>query len=258
MDIIIHKIGKIPSKLRSLGLVGFIRVIAFKLFPKFLLKEPADSEAVIRDDNKGTFFSGMFASKKSDYSAYLLGQAQRSYSRSDVHSWRRLLIPGRTEIFNITQKCLKDNNLTNMPNTILSIGPRDARELNQVQRKFPKSKVSGVDLFSNDKRITLGDMHDLPFVDNSFNIVFAVHVMEHAYNPKQAFSEISRILCKGGIFSMEVPINFATTEFDRQDYSSADVVKEYLGSNFSTIYEEIEDRSSLQKPNTLRLIFIKD
>ena len=63
--------------------------------------------------------------------------------------------------------------------------------------KMGAKKVILTDFYSK-KAHLLSDVHNLPFKDESFDIVFTSQAIEHFYNPFIAFKEISRILKKDG------------------------------------------------------------
>ena len=52
---------------------------------------------------------------------------------------------------------------------------------------------------------TAGSLTDLPFRDESFDIVTAKHTLEHVRTPKRAFSELARVLRPGGVALIVVP-----------------------------------------------------
>ena len=54
----------------------------------------------------------------------------------------------------------------------------------------------------------IGDIHEAPFDDNSFDCIFAIEVMEHLENPFLFKKEIKRILKKGGSMVLTVPFIF--------------------------------------------------
>ena len=47
-------------------------------------------------------------------------------------------------------------------------------------------------------RFLHGDMHDLPFADASFDVVFLMHALTYTTQPAQAISEAWRVLRPGG------------------------------------------------------------
>lgn len=58
------------------------------------------------------------------------------------------------------------------------------------------------------------DLIHLPFEDNSYDLIFASHVLEHIADDAAALSEIARILRPGGLAVLPVPIvQESTTEY---------------------------------------------
>jgi SAM-dependent methyltransferase len=55
------------------------------------------------------------------------------------------------------------------------------------------------------------DLTALPFRDESFDLVIACHVLEHIKNDREAVNEIARVLCRGGIASVPIPIEAERT-----------------------------------------------
>jgi SAM-dependent methyltransferase len=53
--------------------------------------------------------------------------------------------------------------------------------------------------------IRVGQIHDLNFPDQSFDVVVMWHVLEHVSDPRPTLAEVSRILRPGGIFLVGVP-----------------------------------------------------
>jgi|APSaa5957512535_1039671.scaffolds.fasta_scaffold22148_3 SAM-dependent methyltransferase len=58
---------------------------------------------------------------------------------------------------------------------------------------------------NKDLKIEFGSAEDIPFDDNTFELVILDQVMEHLINPKKAFQEAKRVLKKGGLFCIGVP-----------------------------------------------------
>lgn len=56
------------------------------------------------------------------------------------------------------------------------------------------------------------DMHQMPFKNGEFDIVFANHVLEHVDDPHQCMTEVLRVLKPGGWAIMQVPIDFSRKE----------------------------------------------
>ncbi len=56
------------------------------------------------------------------------------------------------------------------------------------------------------KRLVQANLYDMPYSDNSFDVIISVGVMEHLEEPQRAYGEILRLLRKDGVMiSMNVP-----------------------------------------------------
>jgi SAM-dependent methyltransferase len=74
------------------------------------------------------------------------------------------------------------------------------------------------------------DIHQIPFQDDTFEVAFCNHVMEHVENDIQAMSEIHRVLKPGGWAIIQVPFfsdTLATTFEDKNITSPAEKFKAY-------------------------------
>ncbi|MBI4523177.1 MAG: class I SAM-dependent methyltransferase [Deltaproteobacteria bacterium] len=93
----------------------------------------------------------------------------------------------------------------NRESKILSIGPRTEGELlNLMGHGFNKNRIRGVDLISYSPWVDLGDMHDLPYEDDSFDAVILGWVLAYSHNRKKATSEVIRVARNGGIIAVGV------------------------------------------------------
>lgn len=51
------------------------------------------------------------------------------------------------------------------------------------------------------------DVHDIPFGDNEFDVIFCNHVLEHVDDALQSMRELYRVLKPGGFAIMQVPLD---------------------------------------------------
>lgn len=73
------------------------------------------------------------------------------------------------------------------------------------------------------------DLHHAPFADNSFDVIFCNHVLEHVQDAKQCMRELYRMTKPGGWGIFQVPLDTtrATTFEDSNITSEEDREKHY-------------------------------
>lgn len=88
---------------------------------------------------------------------------------------------------------------------VLHIAPEQS-----FYKKFKKLK--NIDYLTCDLNSPLADIkadiQNLPFEDNSFDVIFCNHVLEHVNDDKKALSELYRVMKKGGWGIFQVPIRY--------------------------------------------------
>lgn len=102
-----------------------------------------------------------------------------------------------------------------MPNrevrSVLEIGVGEGHVSERVAARFPEAEVIGVDLPHEGLEETwaergikgiFADATDLPFEDNTFDLVLAIEVLEHMPKPELALSELARVGRGGAILSV--------------------------------------------------------
>ena len=66
------------------------------------------------------------------------------------------------------------------------------------------------------------DIHDIPFEENSFDIIFCNHVLEHVRDDIQAMKEMLRVLRPGGYAILQIPFFHPIPETTYEDPSITD------------------------------------
>jgi SAM-dependent methyltransferase len=90
------------------------------------------------------------------------------------------------------------NNVGNLD--VLTIGPRSEIEIFALLAAgFNADRISGLDLFSYSPYIDIGDMHAMPYADNSFDVVFVGWVLSYSRDQQAAAREILRVARDGAI-----------------------------------------------------------
>jgi hypothetical protein len=132
---------------------------------------------------------------------------------------------------------------------VLSIGARTEMELfSLLAMGFDLKNITMVDLISYSPYVELGDMHNLNYADNSFDIVVVSTVFLCSNNKTKAASEILRVIKPGGIvaFGDKCPL------VDCSDLTpvEAQLKSEYLSST--------EDVLKLFQPHVGTIYFKSD
>lgn len=101
---------------------------------------------------------------------------------------------------------------------ILDVGCGPGSITIDLARKVPLGYVVGVEyvsdpldgarLLATSERVSnvkfqVGDIHDLPFPENTFDVVHAHQVLQHIADPVQAFKEMRRVVKQGGIVAVQ-------------------------------------------------------
>jgi len=85
--------------------------------------------------------------------------------------------------------------LSNAPKLdVLSIGPRSEAELFAlVAASFNPDRITGLDFISYSDFVKVGDMHDMPFENDSFDVIIAGWVLTYSNDNQKAAKEILRV-----------------------------------------------------------------
>lgn len=98
---------------------------------------------------------------------------------------------------------------------ILDVGCGAGISTNEIAQKFPNSKIVGIDIneYSIDVARTyfpsiqfdVGSVLNLPYDNNSFDIVVSYAMLEHIPDVKRALFELNRVLNKDGFLIISTP-----------------------------------------------------
>lgn len=115
-----------------------------------------------------------------------------------------------------------DSKLQNKPLVITDVGCGNGNLIDCIRKLYPKASIHGVDIaeelfepakyrFTKDDTITfrVGSLEQLPFPDNSLDLVTCTEVLEHTF-PKtftNSFCEVRRVLKDGGHYLASVPFD---------------------------------------------------
>lgn len=102
--------------------------------------------------------------------------------------------------------------------------------LYRYERFFPNRVTVDIDPARNPEIV--GDIHDLPFKDEEFDVVLCVEVLEHVLDPRKAIAEMKRVLKKGGTLILTTrfvyPIHDAPNDYWRfTKYGLQELVRDW-------------------------------
>jgi len=134
--------------------------------------------------------------------------------------------------------------------TVLSIGPRSEAELlSLMAHGFSWENIRGVDLISYSPRIDIGDMHELAYPDNSFDVVIASRVLGYSNAPGKAAAEMVRVVRDQGL----VAINTGAGKLDEARASAIGYVP---GSDNE--FRSLQELLDLYEPHVDQVYFCND
>jgi SAM-dependent methyltransferase len=128
---------------------------------------------------------------------------------------------------------------------VLHISPENF--LRKIFKKKYKSYISS-DLYRKDVDHQF-DIEEIPYPDNSFDLVFASHVLEYVKNDKKAINEIKRVLRPGGLAFLPVPmLHDKTIDFEERPPNKR-IIRE-TGVDYFDRYREVFTEVKVYEPSS--------
>lgn len=149
---------------------------------------------------------------------------------------------------------------------VLSVGPRTEAEIyTLVACGFAPENIRGLDLISYSDFIDVGDMHAMPYDDDSFDIVILGFVLAYSNDNPKAVNEVLRVLRPGGIvvvgceytpYTREELENQGSPVSDGVLFKSTEEIVDLFGDTVDQVYFRNDVHPSMQhKPGGLIIIF---
>jgi SAM-dependent methyltransferase len=123
---------------------------------------------------------------------------------------------------------------------VLSVGPRAESEIFMLLSKgFAQENITGLDLISYSPIIKLGDMHDIPFDDDSYDVIILGWVLAYSNDVPQAVREVLRVAKSGAYVAVGWEYN-PTSQEDLE--ATGTIVDGGRCTNANQILEFFEDQ----------------
>jgi SAM-dependent methyltransferase len=130
---------------------------------------------------------------------------------------------------------------------VLCVGPRTEGELlNLWAHGVRWNQMRGLDLISYSPRIDLGDMHQMPYPENRWDIILLGWVLAYSNDPARAAREVVRVAKPGAVIAIGIEYSPMSTEQIReqcgyipgsdQRYTSVAQVLSWFGAAVDTVY----------------------
>jgi SAM-dependent methyltransferase len=153
-----------------------------------------------------------------EYRDYLSTQLRRTLSKSETDPGA-----GAVRLINSVADAQPSRG------AVLCVGCRNGLELDRF-RAHGFEDVVGIDVFSQREDILVMDMHEMTFSDNSFDVVYASHSLEHSYDVGRVVREIGRVARGGAVVGVEVPVRTQQSTADRVVFSGLGEVRDLFAS----------------------------
>ena len=141
---------------------------------------------------------------------------------------------------------------------VLCVGCRNALELDRF-RAHGFDEVVGIDLFSQREDILVMDMHELSFPDDSFDVVYASHALEHSYDVGRVVAGIVRVARDGAVVGVEVPVRVQASAADRIVFSGLEELRAaftpHIGTELLAEEQAAHAPTNEQGTEIARLVF---
>lgn len=120
---------------------------------------------------------------------------------------------------------------------VLTIGPRTEGEmLNLMAHGFRRENITALDLHSYSPWVTLGDMHDMPFDDRSFDCVIAGWALPYSNEKQKAVDEMIRVLMDGGLLMLAATYRPNTPAFTERPIESSQDLRKLIGNRLRHVF----------------------
>ncbi|KAI5059939.1 hypothetical protein GOP47_0024359 [Adiantum capillus-veneris] len=158
--------------------------------------------------------------------------------------WRR-----KVDVFSSVFQNLMNEGLLKPSDKVLCIAARVGQEVLAL-KEIGVVNAIGVDLVPSPPLVVKGDMHRLPFKENSFDFEFS-NAFDHALFPALFASEVERTLKPGGILVLHLALKQRPDKYSANELSKVDPIL-YLFKNFEVVLSKDVDAFGLDLEVVLR------
>jgi len=167
-----------------------------------------------------------------NYDDYVKFQLKKTSDKKKQKKWMNEEWQKKIDIFfNLFKN--NENVIINKENGIC-LGSRTGQEVIALKNMGVKNCI-GIDLHEFEPYTIKGDIHNLDFKDNTFDIAFS-NIFDHSLYPEKFVSEVFRVLKKDGIFILHIRLGKDLDSYTEVYITNLDTLKE-LFNNFTIVNE---------------------
>ena len=125
----------------------------------------------------------------------------------------------------------------------LTIGPRWVGEIHYFRQGLGLDETIGLDLFTHDEELVkVGDMHDMPFADSTFGLVYQRNTFDKSYDIRTCLRECVRVLRDGGILISDDCYDYThgVSEMARTNIKHNDQIARVIDAHVAEVLYDVE------------------
>lgn len=150
---------------------------------------------------------------------------------------------------------------------ILDVGARDGWTV-ELLNSLGYSDVTGIELIQEyveyaikqNRNVKIGDIHQIPFEANVFDVIFSRHVLEHSLDPEVAINEMFRVLKPQGVAYISFPLEKKAHTKHPIAIPSLKIAKKLfkaaLGDNFNALFFNKAEKTEIVLPDHDEVVVI--
>lgn len=191
-----------------------------------------------------------------DYESYISHQKEKTLNPNKREKW--VGEEWGSKISGFKQEFEKIKSFLSPEKKCLCLGARTGQEVVALKEMGVKD-VTGIDIVPHKPHVIEGDIHNLEFKDESFDLVYT-NIIDHSIDPKKMISEVERVLKVDGLFYLQIQLGLNQDEYTVFKINSPiyDVVTLFDKSYCLAIRQINNDGSNNFAGMNVELLFKKD
>jgi len=150
----------------------------------------------------------MVFNRHNSYESYVNKQLEKTLNPNKISKWMgiewKVKVEGFKNLFNRNEEFIFDKK------SAICLGSRTGQEVFVLRQRG--INAIGIDLAEFPPYTIKGDIHNVPFEDKKFDLIFT-NILDHSLYLEKFISEIERVSMKGAIIILNLQINIRGDEY---------------------------------------------